>query len=163
MPAELGKLMAESTGQSQFAAAAKLPRGTQMNKSDDLAKLVLRLTLALLLLFHGVAKLMNGVGPIEGMLAKAGLPDAIAYLSLVGELVAPILILIGLWTRPAALIVVINMIVAVALAHTGQLLSMSKSGGWALELQAFFLFTALAIALLGAGRHSVGGAAGKWN
>ncbi|MDB5852760.1 MAG: DoxX family protein [Herminiimonas sp.] len=134
-----------------------------MNKTDDIGKLVLRLTLAVQLLFHGISKLINGVGPIEGMVAKAGLPGSVAYLALVGEVVAPIFILIGLWTRPAALVVVINMIVAVALAHTSQIFTLSKTGGWALELQGFYLFTALAVALLGAGRHSFGGTAGKWN
>lgn len=134
-----------------------------MNTTDDAGKLVLRLVLAIQLLFHGVSKLIGGVGLIESLVAKAGLPAPLAYLAIIGEVVAPLLILIGLWTRPAALIVVINMIFAVGLAHTGQVFTMSKSGGWALELQGFYLFTALAIALLGAGRHSLGGAAGKWN
>jgi putative oxidoreductase len=134
-----------------------------MNKTDDLGKLVLRFTLAIQLLFHGVSKLIHGVGPIEGMVAKAGMPGAVAYLTLVGEVVAPILILIGLWTRPAALVVVINMIFAVALAHASQIFTLSKTGGWALELQGFYFFTSLAVALLGAGRHSVGGTAGKWS
>jgi putative oxidoreductase len=134
-----------------------------MNKTDDMGKLVLRFTLAILLLFHGFSKLINGVGPIEAMVAKAGLPGPVAYLTLIGEVVAPILILIGLWTRPAALIVVINMIVALVLVHTTQIFTLSKTGGWALELQGFYLFTAIAVAMLGAGRHSVGGTAGKWN
>jgi uncharacterized membrane protein YphA (DoxX/SURF4 family) len=70
---------------------------------------------------------------------------------------APLLLIVGLWTRPAALVVVVNMVVAIVLAHMGQLGQLGKSGGWALELQGFFLFTALAVALLGAGRFSLGG------
>ena len=130
---------------------------------DDLGKLLLRVTLALLLLFHGVAKLVGGVGFISGMLEKMGLPGAISYLVYVGEVVAPLLILIGVWTRPAALVVAGNMVVAVWLVHRAELFTMSKTGGWALELQGMFLFTALAVALLGAGRYSLGGRAGKWN
>jgi putative oxidoreductase len=131
--------------------------------TDDLGKLVLRVTLAVLLLFHGVAKLTAGVGPIPGMLAKVGMPPELAYLVFVGEVVAPVLILAGLWTRIAAFIVAIHMIVAVWLAHTTQLFSLAKSGGWALELQGFFFFTAIAVALLGAGSFSIGGRSGKWN
>lgn len=131
--------------------------------NDDLGKLVLRLTLAVLLLFHGVAKLIGGVGPIAGMLSSAGMPSQFAYLVLVGEVLAPALIAFGIWTRLAALVVMGNMIVAVVLAHSGQLMSISKTGGWALELQGFFLFVALAIALLGAGSYSVGGQKGRWN
>jgi putative oxidoreductase len=45
----------------------------------------------------------------------------------------------------------------------GQIFSLSPEGGWAIELQALFLVVAVAIALLGAGRYSVGGGAGRWN
>jgi len=47
--------------------------------------------------------------------------------------------------------------------HSGQLLSLSKSGGYALEVEAFYLLTAVAIAMLGAGRWSLGGKDGRWN
>lgn len=134
--------------------------------TEDLGKLVLRAALALLLLFHGVTKLIGGVGFITGMLAKAGLPPAIAYLVYIGEVVAPLMILLGFWTRPAALVVAINMIVAVLLAHTAQFFTMTQTGGWALELQGLYFAGAIAIALLGAGRYSIGsvaGTSGKWN
>jgi putative oxidoreductase len=59
--------------------------------------------------------------------------------------------------------VAVNMIVAVALAHIPQFFTMSKTGGWALELQGFYFFTAVAVALLGAGSYSIGGRSGKFN
>lgn len=130
---------------------------------EQLGKLILRLTLAGLMLFHGIAKLIGGVDPIAGMLTNAGMPPQLAYLVLVGEILAPLLILAGVWTRMAALVIALNMAVAVLLAHRADLLKMTSHGGWALELQAFFLFTALAIALLGAGRYSMAGQSGRWN
>lgn len=129
----------------------------------DLGRLVLRVALAVLLLFHGVSKLIGGVGFITGMLAKMGLPEAIGYLVYVGEVIAPLLILFGVWTRLAAMIVAGNMIVAVLLVHTKEFFTMSQTGGWALELQGMYFFAAIALALLGAGRYSIGGRAGKWN
>ena len=131
--------------------------------TDDTGKLVLRAALSILLLFHGVSKLVGGVGFIAGVLAKAGLPPTIGYLVYIGEVVAPLLMLFGIYTRLAALVVAINMIVAVLLVHTGQFFTMSETGGWALELQAFYFASALAVALLGAGRYSVGGIMGRWN
>ncbi len=131
--------------------------------SEDLGKLILRSTLALLLLAHGFSKLIGGAGFITGLVGSLGLPPALGYLVYVGEVVAPVLVLIGLWTRPAAVIIAINMIVAVLLVHTGDLLAITKSGGWALELQAMFLVGAIAVALFGAGRYSLGGRNGKWN
>lgn len=130
---------------------------------EDAGKLVLRLAVGGLVLLHGLAKLVGGVDFIAGLLAKVGLPPALGYLVFVGEVLAPLLLIAGLWTRPAALVIVINMIVAVLLVHTGELFALSKTGGWALELQGMFLFGALAVALLGAGRYSVGGAHGRWN
>jgi putative oxidoreductase len=131
--------------------------------TTEIGKLVMRLTLGGLLIFHGVAKLRSGVGGIAATLGTSGLPETLAYLVYIGEVVAPLLIIIGLWTRPAALIVAINMVVAIALVHSGQIGEFERSGGLALELQAFYLFTAVAVALLGAGRFSVGGSAGKFN
>jgi len=134
-----------------------------MQTNDDLGKLVLRATLAILILFHGVSKLITGVDPIMGMLAKAGLPSGLAFLVYVGEVIAPLMILFGIWARLGAVIVAINMIVAVALAHGAQFFTMGKTGGWALELQGFYFLSALAVALLGAGRYSMGGISGRWN
>ena len=129
----------------------------------DTGKLVLRLSLGLLILLHGIAKIMSGPAGIIGTVEKAGLPQPVAYLVYVGEVLAPLLVIVGFWTRPAALIVAINMIFAVALVHTSQFFTLSKTGGWALELQGMYFFVAIAIALLGAGRYSAGGATGKWN
>ncbi len=97
------------------------------------------------------------------MLANAGLPAFLGYLVYVGEIVAPLMILFGVATRGAAAVVAINMVVAVLLVHMGELFTLSATGGWALELQGMFLFTALAVVLLGAGRYSVAGTAGKFN
>jgi putative oxidoreductase len=130
---------------------------------EDLGRLVLRVTLALLLLSHGVSKLIGGVDFITGMLDNMGLPEAIGYLVYVGEVVAPLLLLVGVWTRLAALIIAGNMAAAILLVHTKEFFTMTQTGGWALELQGMYFFAALALALLGAGRYSLGGRAGKWN
>ncbi len=136
--------------------------GWAMN-TEDLGKLVLRLTLGVLLLFHGTHKILTGIGPIRDMIGSHHLPDFLAYFVYLGEVAAPVLIIIGLLTRIGGLLVVINMIVAVLLAHTTMLTGTNDQGGYLLELQAFYLFSGLAVALLGAGRFSIGGADGTLN
>jgi len=136
---------------------------TSAGNATDAGRLVLRLTVGLLLLFHGVAKLEGGIGSISAALTQVGMPAAFGYLVYIGEVLAPLLIIVGVWTRVAAFVVVINMVVAVALVHAGELLSIDRTGGYGLELQALYLFSALVIALIGAGRYSVGGARGRWN
>lgn len=126
-----------------------------MLDNADLGKLIVRLTLGGLLLFHGIAKLLNGIGFIEGQLASHGLPTILAYGVYIGEVIAPLMVILGYQTRIGALIIVFNMIVAIALVHGHQLLTLSSNGGWALELQGFFLFTAVAVIFLGPGRYKL--------
>ena len=59
------------------------------------------------------------------------------------------LVRIGAW------LIFINMLVAIALVHLGQIGTFNDQGGWALELQAMYLISALALALVGPGRFSV--------
>lgn len=134
-----------------------------MTTSDDTGKLILRIALGILILLHGIAKLSSGVGFISGMLVSHGIPGGIAYLAYVGEVLAPVLIIVGFYTRPAAWVIAINMAVAVWLAHSTQLLGIGKNGGLVLELEYIYLFAAIALALLGAGRFSVGGTRGQFN
>lgn len=109
---------------------------------------ILRWTVGGLMLLHGVSKLMHGLGPIEGMLVSSGLPAFIAYGVLIGEVVAPLFVLANRFVAPAGLVMAFNMVVAVALAHTSQIFTLGKSGGWALELQGLYFFGSLAIALM---------------
>jgi putative oxidoreductase len=130
---------------------------------DDLGKLLLRVSLGAMLMLHGIAKLSGGVDGIAGMLQQRGLPGELAYAVFIGELLAPLALILGLWTRVAALVAAINMGVAIALAHSADVFKLGEQGGWAIELQGLFLFGALAVMLLGGGRFSVGGLRGRFN
>jgi putative oxidoreductase len=127
------------------------------NTQSDLGKLILRIVLGVLVLLHGIAKLKGGVGPIEGMVTAHGLPAYVAYGALVGEVLGPLLLLVGFYARIGAALIAINMLFAFALVHMGQLGQFTDQGGWALELQAMYLGTALALVLLGPGRYSANG------
>ncbi|OUM00955.1 DoxX family protein [Variovorax sp. JS1663] len=155
--------MTPAVSTSPAPLAATFSAASPAGHADDAGKLVLRLAIGVLVLLHGVFKLSAGVGFIGGMLAKAGLPGGLAYLVYVGEVIAPLLLIAGLWTRAAAAVVVVNMLVAIGLVHMGDLFAMTRQGGWALELQGLYLGGAIAVGLLGGGRFSVGGASGRWN
>jgi putative oxidoreductase len=131
-----------------------------MNKlyNENLGKLIVRVTIAGLMLFHGIAKIRTGVDILGGMLQGRGIPEFVKYGVFVGEIVAPVFILIGFWTRTAALILAFNMAVAVWLVHSGDFLKLQdQSGAWALELQGWYFFISLAIFFMGPGRYSVDG------
>ncbi len=129
--------------------------GTTSSSASDIGKLVLRLTLGVLLLLHGIAKIRHGVGGIEGMVQNMGLPGALAYGVYVGEVLAPVLVLVGWYARIGALLIIINMLFAILLAHADELLALNRHGGWALELQGMYLFAAVALLFTGPGRLSL--------
>lgn len=125
--------------------------------NDALGKLILRLTLGGLMLLHGIAKI-NKPGTVDyigNVLSDVGFPSALAYGVYIGEIIAPLMIILGVYSRIAGLIIVVNMIFAILLMHSGEIFSLTKHGGWAIELQAFYLMCGAAVMFLGSGRHAV--------
>ena len=125
--------------------------------NEALGKLILRLSVGGLVLLHGIAKLLNpgSLSWIGDQVTAYGLPEFLAYGVLLGEIVAPVMLLLGWQARIAGLLITINMVVAIILVHTNELFTLGNSGGWALELQGMFLFGALVIVFLGSGRMAI--------
>jgi putative oxidoreductase len=122
----------------------------------DAAKLLLRITLAVVLVFHGLFKLTHGVEWIVRLLDDAGLPGVLAYGPYLAEIVAPVLLVLGLWPRIAALIVAADMITAITLSLRSSITSVKPDGGgWGIELEFLLLCVAVALALLGGGRYTI--------
>lgn len=126
-------------------------------RNEDVGKLVLRLTVGVLMLFHGVSKMMHtsAVNWIGSQFTGMGLPAEFAYAVYLGEVVAPLMIILGLLCRWGAALVVTNMIFAIALAHSAELFEITERGAWALELQGFYLFSAFALVFLGSGGYAL--------
>lgn len=122
----------------------------------DLGLLLLRIALGGLMLFHGMHKLIYGVGFIGDMLAAIGLPSFIAYGSLLAELVASLMIIFGIWTRLASVVFAGNMVVAILMAHASEMFSLSPmTGGLVIELPLLYLLGAAVLCLTGGGRFAV--------
>lgn len=124
-------------------------------KNFNAGILILRLSIGLLMLLHGIHKLINGVEGVKNILADKGIPEIFAYGVYLGEFVAPLLIILGFRTRIAALLLISNMLVIIFIAHPEQIFMLTKSGGWKLELQGLFLFGALALFFTGGGAYAV--------
>lgn len=125
-------------------------------RSTDLGLLLLRIALGGLMLFHGMHKLIYGVGFIGDMLAAIGLPSFIAYGSLIAELVASLMIICGIWTRLASVVFAGNMVVAILMAHASEMFSLSPmTGGLVIELPLLYLLGAAVLCLTGGGRFAV--------
>lgn len=123
----------------------------------DFAKLLMRLVFGFLMLFHGLFKLQNGVDWIKPMLEAHGLPGFVAYGAYIGEVIAPVLIILGVFTRVAGLVYAINLLFAVFLVVGGNFFKRTDVGAWALETEALYFFGGLFIMLLGAGKYALSG------
>jgi putative oxidoreductase len=129
---------------------------------DDIGKLVLRFTVAFLLIFHGIGKVEHGIAWMKGPLSAYHLPFFIGYGVYVAEIIAPVLILVGFLTRPAALVVVFDLIMAILLVAWHRLFALTKGGSYALEAEAFFLLLGVVLFFQGPGRYSVTRDHGPW-
>jgi putative oxidoreductase len=110
--------------------------------------LILRVTLGALLLVHFALKVFvftpTGTAQFFGSI---GLPPALAYLTMLVELVAGAALVLGVWTRLAALAAVPVLIGAVVFVHLGNGFFFSApNGGW--EYPAFWAVALIVQALV---------------
>lgn len=121
-----------------------------MKRNIDLGLLILRVGLAAMLLTHGIPKFLEFIG---GNMSVVGDPIGIGglvttLLVILVEFIAPVLILIGLKTRMAAILVMILMSVAALVVHAGDPFGVK-------EKALLYLVGFTAIALMGAGKISM--------
>lgn len=124
-------------------------------KNIDFGLLVLRITFAILTIMHGWFHLTTGTERVRGMLSSMELPEVLAYGVLIGELVAPVLILVGYYTRWASVIAVINFIATIAIGHPAEIFKLTPTGGSAIELNLLYMVIPLALIFTGAGKYAI--------
>lgn len=126
-----------------------------MFQNSDIAKLMLRLLVGIMMLFHGLEKIINGIKGVTHLTVSAGLPEFVAYGVYVGEVIVPLFIILGLYARLASVVLALNMMMAIFLAYGGDLFSLGKHGAPVIELPLFYLVLSIVIFLLGSGRYAV--------
>ena len=127
-----------------------------IKKNTDTGILILRLLVGGLLLLHGFGNLLSGYTFIKSMMLQSKLPEFLAYGAFLGEIIAPILIILGYHARLSSVFVVLTMTVAILTTHATEIFALNQFGGWAIELQAFYLFGAIALFFTGAGKYALG-------
>lgn len=123
--------------------------------SENIGKLILRLMVGGMMLFHGIDKALHGITFIKGLLKFQGVPEVLAYGIYAGEILAPIFLIIGWKSRVWAGVIVFNMAVAIYLTKLGALMSLGAHGAWAVEVPMFYMLSALAIVFLGSGKYAI--------
>jgi putative oxidoreductase len=131
--------------------------------NEDIAKLILRITCGGLLFLHGSHSVTHGIQHVKDSLRNNGLPEFISYGNYVGEFIAPIFLIIGFKSRIAALIIAFNMLASVLLAHRDIMFSRHDFGGLMIELNVFYMMTAIAVFFCGSGKYSLSRGRGVWD
>ncbi len=108
-----------------------------------------------MMLFHGIDKALHGIGFIEGLVTKQGLPEVLAYGVYIGEILAPLFLIIGWKSRFWAGVVAFNMVVAIYLTKMGVFFKLGDHGAWAVEVPMFYFLSAVVIMMLGSGKYAV--------
>lgn len=128
-----------------------------ITEREAVGKLLLRFSIASFILVYGIEKITNpAMMPyIEGLLETVGLPTFIAYGVYLGEIVAPILIIIGWRTKLAAALMSATLVVVILLGHGREIFPLSDFSWWSIELQMLFLLNSLVVMCLGAGKFAL--------
>ena len=90
-----------------------------LSSFQPLGLFALRTTLGLIFLTHGYPKLTRSATAMQGMFVQHGLPAQLVYVAGVLETFGGVLLLVGLFARPTALLLAIEMGVAIAKVHSG--------------------------------------------
>ena len=125
-------------------------------KNFDLGILFARLGLGICLFMHGFAKILHGIDGVKGILAKAGLPEIMAYGSYVGEVIAPIMIILGIFSRIGALLVICTSLTIMYAYHgLRNLLELTNVGGFKAEILYLYIALSLCIIFNGSGKYAI--------
>lgn len=137
-----------------MSRSPSLLRADFLPASTDLALLLLRVWLGVSLLWlHGLGKIPRLMADEVRFASVAGLSPTVSLgLAVLGEVIAPVLLIIGLGARWAALLSAATMLGAFVVGH-GMALSGERSG----ELPFVFLAGFLALLIAGPGRFSLDG------
>jgi putative oxidoreductase len=132
-------------------------------RSADLALLILRLSLAIVMWPHGAQKALGlfggpGIAGTVAGLGQAGIPPLLAYVVIAVEFLGPIALVLGVLTRLAALGIAIDMAVAAVLVHAQNGFFMNFAGNQKGEGIEFFILMVgmgLALVIVGPGRYAL--------
>lgn len=125
-----------------------------MNNSQSYGALLIRLSFGTILLAHGLLKvLVFGVAGTVGFFESMGLPAIAAYLTIFGEVVGGAAIILGVYTRLAAILTV-PLLIGATWAHIGNgWVFSNEGGGW--EFPLLLVVLAVSVALQGSGIYAI--------
>lgn len=125
-------------------------------KNLDLGILIARLGLGICVLTHGFHKILNGIGGVKTILVKAGLPEFTAYFVYVGEVLAPLMIILGIFSRVASVLLIGTCLTILYTYHgLSNLFELTNVGGFKAEIVYLYMTLSLSILFIGSGKYAL--------
>lgn len=121
-------------------------------KTAPYAALILRVTLGALLIAHGVylKAILFGMAGVAGYFQSLGLPGWFAWPVMLYETIGGAMLILGIFTRPAAAFLGVHLLAAAWFGHSGNgWLFQSQGGGW--EYPLMWSMALFSLALIGDG------------
>ena len=133
-----------------------------LNRLAELAPLAVRVIVGTIMAAHGLQKVQAGPANFGAALGQMGvpLPTLMGYVVTFVEVVGGVLLIVGLLSRLAALVLTIDLVVAVLLVKVNVGFLSPPQGGAGAELDLALIAGFLVILLAGPGRLSVDHALG---
>lgn len=122
-----------------------------LDRLRPLGLLVLRLALGVIFLFHGYPKLVHADDNLRTAFVQHGLPPYLVGLAGIIECFGSLLMFLGLFTRPAALVLTVEMAVALWKVHSAHGIMAVREYEFPFALAA----ACFALATVGAGLLSI--------
>lgn len=119
--------------------------------NSDVGLLIVRIALGGIIFFHGFHKLMHGTDDQFQILASNGIPGQFIYFVYISEVLAPVLIVLGILTRISSLTIIVTMIVVFYVLPFP--IGLDEHGAMNIESQLYFLLLSVALFFTGPGRY----------
>ena len=116
----------------------------------DIGLLIIRIGLGGIIFFHGFHKVMHGIDDQMQILASSGVPGALMFFVYISEVLAPVLIVLGVLTRISSLSIIVTMIVVFFVLPFP--IGLDEHGAMNIESQLYFLLLPCALFFTGPGR-----------
>lgn len=121
----------------------------------NIGLLFLRIFLGICVLMHGIFKLSNGIDSVKGMLINSGLPGMMSYGVYLGEVLAPLMIIFGVFTRFASLMLFGTSCIIIYIANSHAPFAITQYGGFVGEIVYLYVGGALCLIFCGGGKFSL--------
>lgn len=133
----------------------RIKKAIKVFQNDDLGKLLLRVAVAIIMIFYGIFRFKNNLGIFHEVIISMGLPSFFEYTTYLRDFFVPIMLLTGIRVRLASLFVIVTMSFAVFKHNYSEPIVLNDVNLISIDLQVFYIVAAMAILFLGAGKYAI--------